>query len=140
MSEKKILILNGVNLGELGNREVNIYGNVTFEEYLSTLKIKYPEYELSYFQSNRIEDMIETIYQHKHYDGIIINPGAYTHTSVILADAIKAISVKVVEVHISNLFAREQFRRKSLIASACQGSISGFGLKGYELALLSFND
>jgi 3-dehydroquinate dehydratase II len=140
MSEKKILILNGVNLGELGNREVNIYGNVTFEEYLSTLKTKYPEYELSYFQSNRIEDMIETIYQHKHYDGIIINPGAYTHTSVILADAIKAISVKVVEVHISNLFAREQFRRKSLIASACQGSISGFGLKGYELALLSFND
>ena len=140
MSKKKILILNGVNLGELGSREVNIYGNVTFEEYLSTLKTKYSEYELSYFQSNRIEDMIETIYQHKHYDGIIINPGAYTHTSVILADAIKAISVKVVEVHISNLFAREQFRRKSLIASTCQGSISGFGLKGYELALLSFND
>ena len=140
MSKKKILFLNGVNLGELGNREVNIYGNVTFEEYLSTLKIKYPEYELSYLQSDRIEDMVEGMYQHKHYDGIILNPGAYTHTSIVLADAIKAIPAKVIEVHISNLFAREQFRRKSMIASVCQGSISGFGLKGYELALLSFND
>ena len=137
---KKILIVNGVNLGELGTREVNIYGDVDFKSYFVKLQQKFPEYELSYFQSDEISAIVKTLLENKHFDGIVLNPGAYTHTSIVLADTIKAIPAKVVEVHISNLFAREQYRKKSFISSVCSGSISGFGLKGYDMAILSFEN
>jgi 3-dehydroquinate dehydratase-2 len=132
---KKIAIVNGVNLGELGSREVNVYGHTDFNTYLEILKQRYPEIELLYFQSNKVDELADFMLQHKHCDGIILNPGAFTHTSLVLADTIAAISAKVVEVHISNLFGRENFRKNSCIASKCSGSICGFGLAGYELAL-----
>lgn len=135
---KKILIINGVNLSELGTREVDVYGHIDFNSYLNLLKLHYPDIELIYFQSNKVEEMADFMLQHKHCDGIILNPGAFTHTSVILADTIAAIPAKVVEVHISNLYGRENFRRNSLIASKCIGSICGFGLASYELALFYF--
>ena|SRR5574344_266717 len=139
MKPKQIIIINGANLNLLGVREKDIYGSKSWDEYFKTLKEKYPKIELSYFQSN-IEGEIVNCLQEKgfSYDGIILNAGGYTHTSVVIADCIKAISTPVVEVHISNILNREAFRSTSLIASACQGSIMGFGLKGYELALLSF--
>jgi 3-dehydroquinate dehydratase-2 len=133
---KKIVIINGVNLGELGTREVNVYGHTDFNSYLDMLKQKYPDVELTCFQSNKVDEMADFMLQHKHCDGMILNPGAFTHTSVVLADTIAAIATKVVEVHISNLFGRENFRKNSLIASKCCGSICGFGLKSYELALI----
>lgn len=136
-SNKRIVIINGVNMSLIGTREIDIYGQVDFNSYLKNLQKKYP-CEIHYLQSDKIDDIVEALYKYAHYDGIILNPGAYTHTSIILADAIKSIQTPVVEVHISNLFEREQYRKKSFIASACCGSISGFGLKGYELALLSF--
>jgi len=132
---KKIAIVNGINLGELGTREVDVYGHTDFSSYLNTLKQRYPDVELIDFQSNKIDELANFMLQHKHCDGIILNPGAFTHTSVILADTIAAIPAKVVEVHISNLFGRENFRKNSLIASKCSGSLCGFGLSGYELAL-----
>ena len=132
---KKIIIINGVNLSELGTREVNIYGHTDFLVYLNQLKQRYQEVEFCYFQSNKVDEMADFMLQHKHCDGMILNPGAFTHTSIILADTIAAIPAKVVEVHISNLFGRENFRKNSFIASQCCGSISGFGLAGYELAL-----
>ncbi|MCL2289448.1 MAG: type II 3-dehydroquinate dehydratase [Bacteroidetes bacterium] len=132
---KKIAIINGVNLGELGTREVDVYGHTDFNSYLNTLKQRYPDVELLYFQSNKADELADFMLQHKHCDGIILNSGAFTHTSVILADTIAAIPAKVVEVHISNLFGRENFRKNSLIAAKCSGSLCGFGLAGYELAL-----
>jgi len=132
---KKIVIVNGINLGELGTREVNIYGHTDFHTYLDILKKRNPNIDLLYFQSNKIDELVDFMLQHKNCDGMILNPGAFTHTSVILADTIAAIQTKVVEVHISNLFGRENFRKNSLIASKCCGSISGFGLPGYEMAL-----
>jgi 3-dehydroquinate dehydratase-2 len=132
---KKIVIINGVNLGELGTREVDVYGHTDFHTYLNLLKQRYPDVELLYFQSNKVDELVDFMLQNKHCNGIILNPGAFTHTSVILADAIAALAVKVVEVHISNLFARENFRKNSLIASKCCGFICGFGLNGYEMAL-----
>ena len=138
-AKKKILIINGVNLQELGTREINIYGTLSFDDYFKDLQQRHPEVELHYFQSNQVGELAEAITGHKDFDGIILNPGAYTHTSIVLADAIKAISVPVVEVHISNLFGREQYRRHSFITGACKGQICGFGLKGYEMALSSFN-
>ena len=132
---KKIVIINGVNLGELGTREVNIYGHTDFSTYLELLKQQFKNVELLYFQSNKVDELADFMLQHKHCDGMILNPGAFTHTSVILADTIAAIPAKVVEVHISNLFGRENFRKNSMIASKCCGSISGFGLAGYEMAL-----
>jgi len=132
---KKIAIVNGVNLGELGTREVDVYGHTDFSTYFNTLKQHYPNVELIYFQSNKVDEIANFMLQHKHCDGIILNPGAFTHTSVILADTIAAIPAKVVEVHISNLFGRENFRKNSPIASKCTGSLCGFGLFGYELAL-----
>jgi len=132
---KKIVIINGINLGELGTREVDVYGHIDFNSYLSVLKPRYPDVELIYFQSNKVDEIADFMLQHKYCDGIILNPGAFTHTSVILADTIAAISAKVIEVHISNLFGRENFRKNSLIASKCGGSLCGFGLSGYELAL-----
>jgi len=132
---KKIVIINGVNLGALGTREVDVYGHTDFHTYLDTLKQRFPNIELLYFQSNNEGELVDFMLQHKQCDGIILNPGAFTHTSVILADTIAAVSAKVVEVHISNLFGRENFRKNSLIASKCCGSICGFGLSGYEMAL-----
>jgi len=135
---KKIAIVNGINLAELGTREVDVYGHTDFNTYLDALKLRYPEVELLYFQSNKVDELADFMLKNKECDGIILNPGAFTHTSVILADTIANISTRVVEVHISNLFGRENFRKNSLIASKCCGSICGFGLKGYEMALIYF--
>lgn len=132
-----ILIVNGVNLSLLGSRETNLYGNTCFEDYLASLQAKYPNVHLDYIQSDKVDEIASAITNAKDVDGIILNPGAYTHTSIVIADAIKAVPVKVIEVHITNLFGRERFRRNSFIAPACDGSITGFGLKGYELAILS---
>lgn len=134
----KILILNGVNLGLLGTREIDIYGNVSFEAYLQQLKSKFPDFHIDYIQTDKIEEIVNQIHNSAQYDGVIINPGAFTHTSIILADAVKSVTTPVIEVHISNLFGREQYRKNSCLSGCCQGFISGFGLKGYELALQSF--
>ena len=134
----KLLIINGVNLGILGTREVNVYGHVTFEEYLFSLRQQFSSIQIDYFQSDALEEIVGRIHASADYDGIILNPGAYTHTSIVLADAVKAVATPVVEVHISNLFSREQSRRKSCLSGCCQGFISGFGLQGYALAVQSF--
>lgn len=134
----KLLIINGVNLGILGTREVNVYGHVTFEEYLFSLRQQFSSIQIDYFQSDALEEIVGRIHASADYDGIILNPGAYTHTSIVLADAVKAVATPVVEVHISNLFAREQYRRKSCLSGCCKGFIAGFGLQGYALAVQSF--
>ena len=135
----KIIIINGPNLNLLGKRETSIYGNVSFEEYFSILQKKYPDFELEYFQNNVEGEIINKLHEVGfNYGGIILNAGGYTHTSVAIADAIAAIKSPVIEVHISNIFAREEFRHTSLIAPKCIGSISGFGLDSYRLALESF--
>lgn len=136
---KKIIIINGVNLGELGNREPDWYGNSSFEEYLKELRADFPELEIDYFQSNSLDILVDKILSSKNYDGIVLNPGAFTHTSIVLADAIKAISVPVVEVHISNVAKREKLRKESFISAAVIGTITGFGLKSYRLALVFFS-
>jgi len=134
----KILILNGPNLNLLGKREPSVYGNASFETYLDTLRESYPELDISYFQSNSEGLIIDKIHEVGFLiDGIILNAGAYTHTSLALADAIAAITTPVVEVHISNVFAREAVRHHSFIAKNCKGSISGFGFKSYKLAIES---
>ena len=134
-----ILIINGPNLNLLGKREPDIYGKQTFTEYLEKLRQKFREHHIDYFQSNYEGDIIEKLHKANDvYGGIILNAAAYTHTSIAIADAIAGISVPVVEVHISNIFKRESFRHKSYIAPYCKGSISGFGLDSYRLALLSF--
>jgi 3-dehydroquinate dehydratase-2 len=126
---KKILIL-------LGVREPEVYGSTTFEQYFSNLKIAFPEFELTYFQSNVEGELINKLHEVGFtYDGIVMNAGAYTHTSIAIADAISGIKTPVIEVHISNVHAREAFRHKSQIAAVCTGVIAGFGLKSYELAL-----
>ncbi len=135
--KKKIAIVNGVNLKNLGTREIDIYGSQNFEDYFITLQERYKDINLSYLQSDSIEGVVKAIYASQDCDAVILNPGAYTHTSIVLADTIKAIPTKVIEVHISNLFGREEYRKKSRIAAVCSGSISGFGLKGYDLAILS---
>lgn len=135
----KIAIINGPNLNLLGRREPEIYGVSSFEEYLKELKSKYPEIELEYFQSNIEGELISKIQEIGFkYDGIILNAAAYTHTSVGIGDAVKAVTTPVVEVHISNIHAREDFRHSSFIAASAKGVIAGFGLKSYELALQSF--
>lgn len=132
----KIIIINGPNLNLLGKREPEIYGSQNFESYLSELKTKFPAVELSYFQSNIEGELISKIQDVGFsYDGIIINAAAYTHTSIGIGDAIKAISTPVIEVHISNTFSRETFRHESFISPNAHGVIIGFGLKSYELAL-----
>ncbi|MDP3557888.1 MAG: type II 3-dehydroquinate dehydratase [Bacteroidota bacterium] len=132
----KIAIINGPNLNLLGKREPNVYGNLSFEEFLKELKLKYPKIEFNYFQSNVEGELINKLHEVGFsFDGIILNAGGYTHTSVAIADAIAAIKTRVVEVHISNIFAREDFRHTSFLGAKCVGSISGLGLKGYELAL-----
>lgn len=134
----RLLIVNGVNLGCLGTREVNIYGNVSFEEYLRTLRDRYPQVELEYVQSEEVGELAKTITSARDLQGIILNAGAFTHTSLVLADAVKAAKCPVVEVHISNLFGRENYRRNSVLSGACVGFISGFGLQSYELAVEAF--
>lgn len=133
---KRIIIINGPNLNLLGKREPEIYGTQDFESYLLVLKKVYDDIRLDYFQSNVEGELINKLHEVGFsYDAIIMNPGGYSHTSVALADAIAAISTPVVEVHISNLYAREEVRHISLTGAYCAGVISGFGLRGYELAL-----
>lgn len=135
----KIIIINGPNLNLLGKREPEIYGSQTFEDYFNTLKIMYPMVSLDYFQSNIEGELIDKIQEVGfNYDGIILNAAAYTHTSIGIGDAVKAISTPVIEVHISNTFARETFRHQSYISPNAKGIIIGFGMKSYELALQSF--
>lgn len=135
---KEISIINGPNLNLLGQREVSIYGSTSFEDYLEDLKKKFPELKISYFQSNVEGEIVTQIQKDADKDGIIINAGAYTHTSIAIADAIAAIQTPVVEVHISNILSREEFRHKSFLSPVCKGTIFGFGLKGYELAVQFF--
>jgi 3-dehydroquinate dehydratase II len=136
MSRKQILVLNGPNLNLLGKREPEIYGHQTFEQYFEVLKDKYSEHELVYFQSNHEGFLIDKIHEVGFsYDGIILNAGGLTHTSIALADAVSAVPTPIIEVHISNVYAREAFRHHSFISSCCKGSIIGFGLRGYDLAI-----
>lgn len=131
-----IQIINGPNLNLLGVREEAIYGSRDFENYFEELKEKYPAHALFYYQSNIEGELINKLHQVGfEFDGIVLNAGAYTHTSVALHDAIASIQTPVVEVHISNIYAREEFRHKNLITSKCIGLISGFGLAGYEMAI-----
>jgi len=135
----KLIIINGPNLNLLGIREKEVYGNQSFEDYLEVLKQKYPNVSIDYYQSNVEGELINEIQEKGFiYDGIILNAGGYTHTSVAIADAVKAIKAPVVEVHISNIFSREDFRHVSYLGRNCVGSISGFGLKSYDLAIESF--
>ena len=133
----KILIINGPKLNLLGTREPQIYGNVSFEDYFETLKAEF-KMDLSYFQSDKEQDLISAL-KTSSADGIIINAGSFTHSSVALRDCISAISIPVVEVHISNISARESFRHESFLSPVCVGCIFGFGLKSYALALQYFN-
>ena len=135
----KVIIINGPNLNLLGKREKNIYGDLSFEEFFTALQEKYPSVELEHFQSNIEGELIDKIQEVGFsYTGIILNAAAYTHTSVGIGDAVKAIETPVIEVHISNTFAREEFRQHSYISPAAKGVILGFGLQSYELALNSF--
>lgn len=135
----KITIINGPNLNLLGTREPGTYGSDSFPDYFKTLEQKYPQLEMTLFQSNIEGELIDKLHEVGFEDGgIVLNAGAYTHTSIGLADAIRAIETPVVEVHISNTLAREEFRHKSYLSPACNGVILGFGLKSYELALQSF--
>lgn len=135
----KIAIINGPNLNLLGIREKEVYGTQSFEDYFKTLKEKFKNVEFTYYQSNVEGELINKLHEVGFsYDGIILNAGAYTHTSVAIADAVAGIKTPVIEVHISNIFAREDYRHVSYLGKHCKGSISGFGLKGYEMAIASF--
>lgn len=135
----KILIINGPNLNLLGKRETGIYGSMTFEAYLEKLKNKFSETQIDYYQSNIEGELINYLQAaDSHYDTIIFNPGGYSHTSVAIADAIASIDTPVVEVHISNVFQREEIRHQSLTGKYCKGIIIGFGLDSYEIALTYF--
>ena len=136
-----IQIINGPNINLLGKREPSSYGSVSFEDYLAELRAKYPEVQIDYYQSNIEGELIDKIQQvGLDADGIILNAGAYTHTSIALQDAIRAVKSPVVEVHISNVHAREAFRHVSMISCACLGVICGFGLNSYRLALEALAD
>lgn len=135
----KIIIINGPNLNLLGKREPHIYGTETFDDYFKVLKRNFPKAHLEHFQSNSEGAIIDKLHQVGFsYDGIILNAGAYTHTSIAIADAIAAIFTPVIELHISNVHAREPFRHHSYLAAHCKGSIAGFGLIGYDLAIKAF--
>ncbi len=140
----KLIIINGPNLNLLGTREPEIYGNISFENYLETLKSTYKHnVELYYYQSNIEGEIINKLHEinalkEQKFDGIILNGGAYSHTSIAISDAIASIKIKVIEVHISNVFAREEFRHISLFSKNCIGTIIGFGLKSYDLAIEYF--
>lgn len=132
----KIAIINGPNLNLLGKREPEVYGNKNFEDYFHELQSRFPEVGMVYHQSNIEGELIDKIQEFGfEYNGIIINPGGYTHTSVAIGDAIAAVTAPVIEVHISNVAAREEFRRISHVSAKCKGTITGLGLKGYDLAL-----
>ena len=132
----KILILNGPNLNLLGKREPEIYGTVSFETYLTKINERFPQHKISYFQSNHEGVLIDKLQEaDKQYDAVVMNPGAYAHTSIALADCIRAISLPVVEVHISDISKREPYRRHSYTAEACVKCISGLGLEGYDKAI-----
>lgn len=132
----KILILNGPNLNLLGKREPEIYGSKDFESYFEELKLRFSNVELYYYQSNHEGDLVDKLHEVGfEFDGVVLNAGAYTHTSVAIADAIKGIKTPVVEVHISNTHAREEFRKHSYISPVCKGTIAGFGLLSYELGI-----
>ena len=134
----KVIIINGPNLNLLGKRDVAIYGNISFEEYFSSLKENYLNIKLSYFQSNIEGELIEKLQEVGFsYDYILLNAGGYSHTSVSISDAISSIETPVIEVHISNIYSREEFRTKSLLSKNCKGVICGFGLDSYKLALES---
>jgi 3-dehydroquinate dehydratase-2 len=136
---KRIQIINGPNLNLLGKREPSVYGNLSFEAYLEELKKNFPSVELFYFQSNVEGELVNKLHEVGfEYDGIVINAGAYTHTSIAIADAIRSITTPVVEVHISNVFKRESYRHHSYLSEACKGCIVGFGLDSYRLAIESF--
>ena len=135
----KILIINGPNLNLLGQREKSIYGERTFESYFDELQKKFPQVELGYYQSNIEGELVDRLHAAQdEYDGVVMNAGAYTHTSIAIADAIGGIPIPVVEIHISCILARESYRHISLIAPKCKGSIMGFGLDSYRLGILSF--
>lgn len=132
----KIQIINGPNLNLLGKRETSIYGSQSFEEFLVDMKTKFPQATIEYYQSNVEGEIVSKLHEVGFsYDGIILNAGAYTHTSVAIHDAIAGIKTPVVEVHISNVYAREEFRHKSLITSKCAGMLTGFGMDGYGMAV-----
>lgn len=132
----KIQIINGPNLNLLGKRETSIYGSESFEDFFEVLKKRFPDVSLSYYQSNVEGEIVNKLHEVGfEFHGIILNAGAYTHTSVAIHDAIGGIKAPVVEVHISNVYAREEFRHKSLITSKCAGMMTGFGMEGYALAL-----
>ena len=136
---KRIQIINGPNLNLLGKREPSVYGSQTFEAYFETLKSLFPDNELYYFQSNTEGEIINKIHETGfEFDGIILNAGAYTHTSVAIADAIRSITIPVIEVHISNVYKRESFRHHSYLSEVCKGCIIGFGMDSYRLAIESF--
>ena len=138
---KKILVLNGPNLNLLGKREKSIYGERSFEDYFQELKAAFPDFDLHYAQSNIEGELIDKLHEVGYnFDGVVLNAGAYTHTSVAIADAIAAINTPVVEVHISNVHQRESFRHHSYLSANCKGVILGFGLTSYRLALESFKD
>ena len=135
----KIIIINGPNLNLLGKREPEIYGTNSFDDYFKELQIKFSDVDLSYFQSNIEGEIIDKLHEVGfNYDGVVLNAAAYTHTSVGIGDAVKAIDTPVIEVHISNIHAREEFRHQSYIAANAKGIIVGFGLKSYDLAVKSF--
>ena len=135
----KLIIINGPNLNLLGKREPGIYGTETFEVYFKKLQSMFPNAELTYYQSNVEGELINKLHETGFtYDGIILNAGGYTHTSVALADAVAAVKTPVIEVHISNIFAREEYRHVSLLSKNCKGVITGLGLKSYALAVEAF--
>ncbi len=135
----KIAIINGPNLNLLGKREPDVYGHQSFEDYFKRLQEKYPSIEFIYFQSNVEGEIINELQRvGEEFHGVILNPGGYTHTSVAIGDTIAAVAAKVVEVHISNIFGREDFRKVSHVSAKAKGVISGLGLRGYELALQYF--
>jgi len=135
----KLLILNGPNLNLLGTRDVSVYGAETFDSYYGKVKAKFPEIGFEFYQSNVEGELIDKLHEVGFtYDGIIFNAGGYTHTSVAIADAIEAIQTSVIEVHISNVYAREEYRHISLMAKNCKGVIAGLGLYSYDLAIQSF--
>lgn len=136
-----IIIINGPNLNLLGKREPTIYGSQTFEQYFESLKLKFPMLQLTYFQSNKEGELIDKLHEVGFaIDGIVLNAGGYTHTSVAIGDAIAAIKTPVIEVHISNVHAREDFRHHSYLSKNCAGIIVGFGMESYALALTHFAD
>ena len=138
---KKILIINGPNLNLLGKREPTVYGNQSFDEFLISLKSSFNQFEIEYFQSNVEGELINKLQEVGFsYYGVVFNAGGYTHTSVAIADAVAAIETPVIEVHISNVYSREEYRHQSLMAKNCKGVIAGFGLESYRLALSALND